>query len=295
MINARYTVTLKTLMDSPDVMRDIEKALSDYPLYEKKDNPELMGVHIPTREELNRKILNHYKYREIGVETIGRWLDMLRITMHEIMPYYNQLFFTVDTNYDIELNVDYTRERTGETSGENKDITNQKDVSTIETDSTSDVTNSGNSKTEGSTSDKSSTNSTVETNNKHVESGTPQGVLDIPTKSIDNVPYADKVAWNHDVNTDNATTNGEGTTSTETESSGTSKTVNNGSTDGSNVMDRTSTTTTKHGESSTERTKGMYGIISTQELVGKYRDIIINIEKMIIEDKEIQDLFMPLW
>lgn len=64
-------------------------ALEDYPIYDE--------AH---REELNSKLYRHYKYREIGFETIDLFVDRLRTRMHEIMPPINDLYRSAAINYD---------------------------------------------------------------------------------------------------------------------------------------------------------------------------------------------------
>ena len=91
-VHAKYTVVLKTLLDNKEAKEKIEKALSSYPIYTATSKNEYIPNIIPTRSELNEKILNYYKYREIGFETFGRFVDELEIAMKEIMPYYNQLY-----------------------------------------------------------------------------------------------------------------------------------------------------------------------------------------------------------
>ena len=44
------------------------------------------------KAELERKITDHYRFRQIGQETPGRWLHYFRTRMREIMPYYVQLY-----------------------------------------------------------------------------------------------------------------------------------------------------------------------------------------------------------
>ena len=44
------------------------------------------------REVLNKKIIDEYYFREIGVETPARFKHHLNHTMDMIMPYYNQLY-----------------------------------------------------------------------------------------------------------------------------------------------------------------------------------------------------------
>lgn len=126
--HAKYSVTLHSLLQSDTIKAEINKALSTYPLYRGKKDYDL----IPTRESLNEKIINHYKYREIGFETIGRFLDELEITMKEIMPHYNELFKTVETMADLPNpfdNVDvvetYEETRHDKTESEGTNTENQ--------------------------------------------------------------------------------------------------------------------------------------------------------------------------
>ena len=48
------------------------------------------------RRVLEIKILKHFYTREIGLETVGLWKLKLDTKMNEIMPYYNQLYESVD-------------------------------------------------------------------------------------------------------------------------------------------------------------------------------------------------------
>ena len=106
MIPARYTEVLNNLMYYPDTMEAITTAMSDYPLYE--TDPDAVRQYgtayaVPSRDELNTKILNHYRFCEIGQETVGRWLFELKTALNEIMPYYNQLFYSADQECRIRL------------------------------------------------------------------------------------------------------------------------------------------------------------------------------------------------
>lgn len=49
---------------------------------------------------LNRKILDHYAYREIGQESIDMFIYMLNEKMRLIMPYYNQLLMSESKEFD---------------------------------------------------------------------------------------------------------------------------------------------------------------------------------------------------
>lgn len=232
-IPAMYTEVLYNLINDPTVGPKITAAMSTYPLYEHNpDNEnEYIPNIIPTRAELNKKILDYYKYREIGFETVGRFLDELEIALNEIMPYYNQIFLTQDQDFNIIYNVDY--------------------VKTIGT------TRSGTSS--GST----QSNSSGTGYGKSVQSDTPQGQLGIIAQDIDTVNYASDAGWTKDV------------------SSSTGAAINSASSSGS--------------ESTTESTKGNYGVVSAQDLVMKYRETIVNTVQQIINDPRIQELFMLVY
>ena len=44
------------------------------------------------KQAFEQKILDHYRFRQIGQETVGRWLHYFRTRIQEIMPYYVQLY-----------------------------------------------------------------------------------------------------------------------------------------------------------------------------------------------------------
>lgn len=55
--------------------------LNDYPIFDESYRP-----------RLNRKIVEHFWFREIGYETAAQFAWYLRRTMNEMMPYFNQLY-----------------------------------------------------------------------------------------------------------------------------------------------------------------------------------------------------------
>ena len=175
---ATYTTTLRDIMENPEGAVKLSEALSGYPLYE----PQKLYDLIPDREQLNQRLLNHYKYREIGFDTVGRFLDELDITMREIMPYYNEMFKTVEIMAELPSpfdNVDVV-EKYEETR------TNENSVTTSENAS-------------GKNTTKQTEN--VENNSKNVHSETPGDYLNTLASNIDSVKYADDVTWNKDKNT----------------------------------------------------------------------------------------------
>lgn len=263
-IQARYTEVLFNLLKHPEAKAAIDEALSTYPLYEAVSERKY-GIPniIPTREELNKKILDHYKYYEIAFETPGRFIDELEIAMNEIMPTYNQLMFSADQDYDIKFNVDYKR--------------------TIERQREADNTNSGTSQSTGSNTataqDTTTTSAQTESNSKNVHSETPANDISVANTGIDQVSYADDITWNKTNNSDSGSSNGQS-------SSQSNSTLNGTSTGESN---------TTEDETTEERTFGNYGATTTQSLIAAYRDLIVNIEQRIIEDPRIKELFMTIY
>lgn len=69
------------LTDDPGTGVNI--GLDSYPIWDENE-----------REGLNRLIIDHFWNRDIGQETIAMFTFMLRRTMREIMPTYNQLYAT---------------------------------------------------------------------------------------------------------------------------------------------------------------------------------------------------------
>jgi hypothetical protein len=70
------------------------------------------------RETLQQRIIDHYYFREIGVETPGRFLFHLRTKLNEIMPYYNKLYETTLMEQRIMDNYDVTETFTRTTSND---------------------------------------------------------------------------------------------------------------------------------------------------------------------------------
>ena len=196
-IPARYTEVLDNLLRNEDTLEAIQTAMSDYPLYQTDDTLTReygTAYTIPTRSELNTKILNHYRFQEIGQETVGRWLFELKTALNEIMPYYNQLFYSADQDFNPIYNVDYV-----------KTIQREKKDNTVGTQ------NSSTNTTSTGTDTSSNTEYT-----KSVNSKTPQDLLSIGNTGIDSVNYADDASWGKA----SGSTNGSNTTSGNSNSNG---------------------------------------------------------------------------
>lgn len=284
MIKARYTVVLKTLLDDPEMVPLVHKAMSTYPLYEKRSKEEYIPSIVPTRSELNEKILNFYKYREIGFETVGRFLDELEIALKEIMPYYNQLLFTLDQDYNILYNVDYEKEIHTKREGSRASDTQGN------SDNVSDTVTTDHSENTSTAHDEGHTENTATDQAKSVHTDTPQNAQNLPDKSkIGDVKYADSVQWNDHATTGTTDVTGDTEGHTEITQNGTSKTTDKGNTS------LVESGTHEDAEDMHERVFGNYGQMSYQYLVAKYRELILNVEQRIINDRRIQELFMLVY
>lgn len=278
MIKAKYTVVLHTLMNDPNLKEQLDRALSAYPLY---TAPKVYDL-IPTREELNQKLLNHYKYHEIGFETIGRFLDELRITMGEIMPKYNELFKTIVTMAELPNpfdNVDIE-----ETFEEQKTNTSTTDTTT---EATTTGTAQNTTETTGTAQDSTETTGTASSHNKHINSKTPQGKLSITAEQIDSIDYADEAQWNKDTSTTGGTSTSNGSTSASSTSNGETSEASEGS---SNVTNEGSETT-RH----TYKKKGNQGVNTYAHDMNEFRTSIIDVVDQIMNDLRIRELFMLVY
>ena len=245
-IPAKYTEVLDNLLRNEQTAEAIATAMSTYPLYEtdpNKVNEYGTAYKVPTRAELNNKILSYYRFREIGFETVGRFLFELETALKEIMPYYNQLFYSADQDFNPIYNVDYIRN-----TQRNKSDTNIGSQS--------------------STTNASATGTSTD-NTKNVTSDTPQNQISITNEQIDQVDYASEASWAKNSNS---------TTDTSSSSSNASNSVIGNEKEGI-----------------VETTKGNFGVTSAQDLIVKYRETLLNIEQLIINDKRIQELFMMIY
>lgn len=104
-----YTPTVDNLIRSK-----FDLGLKNYPIFNEN-----------YRERLNNKILDHYRFREIGLETPTLFKFYLNRKLNEIMPYYNQLYMSELLEFDPITNYEFTEKFDGLHKG-NKVDTNHK-------------------------------------------------------------------------------------------------------------------------------------------------------------------------
>lgn len=103
---AKYTTELDRLLKS-----GFDLEMTAYPIFDEE-----------YRGALNSKIIDHFRFREIGFETPGMFRHYINTTLNEIMPYYNQLYTSallpLEPLRTKDITKTATRERTGEQTQE---------------------------------------------------------------------------------------------------------------------------------------------------------------------------------
>lgn len=256
---SKYTTQLRYLQES-----GYDIGLKEYPLFDET-----------YREHLNKKIIAHYMFYEIGFETPEMFKVYLNNRMNEIMPYYNQLYLSEDIKFDPLENVNKTEIM-------DKDILgNQKQVQDSENTSNKD-TNVNSNEEQNTTSENTSTTTT---NNDYlkVASDTPQDLISFLELSGDK--WASQAERGEDNTVTSAKSNDETTTHSHTETIGKETTKSVGKFTG-NQDNKTQ-------EDYTLKIKGKSEGESYSDMLLKYRQTFLNIDMMIISD--LKDLFMMIW
>lgn len=106
---SKYTTELRYILET-----GYDLGMKDYPIWDE--------VH---RNQLNQKIYNHYKFREIGFETVALFKDRLNTKMNEIMPKYCKLYELMKDkdlteNKDIYEEIQNASQATGTTTSQSK-------------------------------------------------------------------------------------------------------------------------------------------------------------------------------
>ena len=246
---------------------------------------------------LERKILRHFYMQEIGLETYGLWKFHLENKLNEILPYYNELYKTLllDYNplYDIDLTTKRSQQGTQNLDEKNKTQSDISDASTYSR-------NQSESET-GDTTEQNNNVSTMNTNRKNNNeseninqfSDTPQNGLSA-VKSGRYLTNA-TVINNTEDNNENASSLGtdnnkrKENTSNITENIINDERSNQHLRDEEHNRDRSILTTDNY----VERIFGKQSRQSNSALIREFRENIINIDMMIID--ELNELFMGLW
>lgn len=123
---ADFTMELREVIARQGVNRI---GLSSYPIFDEA-----------YREYLNQKIIDHYYYNEIGLESVDMWIRQMSTKMNEIMPYYNKLYLSELVEID-PLSTQDTHSTSGQKSSSRQKGSGSQEADTKNlTDSTNDGT-----------------------------------------------------------------------------------------------------------------------------------------------------------
>ena len=204
-----------------------------------------------------QKFYDEFMFREIGFETVERFKRSLLGKLNKIMPYYTQLYHTEleSKNINFLLNKDLVETFEREVIGSSEVNSNST------TNATNNVTN--NATVDGS--------ETITSNSNDMMYDTPNSRIDDLTK------YP----------TQGSQGNNNQSTSSNTNSNSTSSGNSNSTSTNNQTGENTQT------EKTSLISKGNIGITSSAQLLKEWREVIINIDEMIINDLE--DFFMLLF
>lgn len=210
-----------------------------------------------------RKVIEHFYFNQIGQETVGRFKHFFRNRIQEIMPYYKQLYESVD----LMKNVGDPFEAYNLTEKFKKTTSGQGSVTGSESSESSGSASSENSRTANGEETHEQTTHTMTR-----FSDTPQGHVDNLENYLTNATEVDGET-------------GDTLNRSETSTEGTE------STSQANTSGTHSTTSTDTGSEEYELTRrGNIGVQPLGQEMEYYRKALINVDTMIIN--ELKDLFL---
>ena len=268
-----------------------EKVFYEFPIWKESYRPTLC-----------QKILRHYYFREIGEETVEFWKLRLQQTLGEIMPYYIQLWETTQLRYEklwtrnyIEKYIGNEKTEEDKTSNETSDFHDTAttgDVAKTTTDYTDDANT--NIKQTGNTHDDGT--KTYSETVKDVMSNTPQNQLTWNDLS-DNL-YATQTDFKSVSGNENTTNDGTSENTTDQTYHDKALTDVNSTFDRNFTDENTRDTNYTHnvaGKTNTDYIREITGWdgVSPNDLILKWRETLINIDLMIIQ--ELEDCFLGVY
>lgn len=240
--NTGYTIELGTLCEQVKLWD------FDYPSYYKGEE----------KESFEQKVIDHYRFRQIGFETPGRFVHYFRTRIREIMPYYIRVYESVKLMDELENPFD------------NVDI-----VETFEQTTTQSGTHSDSSESSVSG---SVTKDETETKTESFDIDKEVRRSDTPQSSVSNLA---QYLTNAEQETQGTNTNGNASRNSTDTSTSSADTTASGTTSNEGL--------TRH----TLTRKGNQGINTYAHDIIEYRTALINVDKMIIE--ELKDLFLGVY
>lgn len=230
------------------------------------------------RRTLEEKILRHYLMKEICCETYELWKMFLEDKMNIIMPYYNDLYKT--TLWEFDALTDTNLWETYEGSKNNMENVLSKIL--------------GNNSSKFNSSDILSENTSLKSdyskdNNGNVNETGNNLSSDLPQANYAGIDYGTNL---NEIENNSTSTNHETGSNTDSTNRSTNNTSESITADTLNTENNTNRKNSED-EVFTRHTTGLAGKFNPAELLLKYREAIINIDQLIIND--LHDLFMLIY
>ena len=255
---AKYTIDLYTLLKD-----DNFKIFNfDYDFYTDDLN---------IKQTFESKFIDRYMFNEIGFETVTRFKHFLKERLNSIAPYYKQLYYTELESKNIKFLL-------------NKDLTETfiKDVENETSSSINNTIKNTNNLTSNITED--NTNKVVDVTSENTETNSKESNLDNGNADLGlnqgNLTGVSSVNNNNTINNDISTTDNK-------------TTVNTSSIVDTGEVNNSTTGSNREKETTKLISQGNIGVTSSAELLKQWREVLINIDNMIIE--ECNDLFMTIY
>lgn len=242
---------------------------------------------------LCQKILRHYYTSEIGFETAGLWIFEMNTKLQEIMPYYNMLYKSAMIDFNPLVDTDITKKNDNKsiTVGHKESINSDIEHNTQQNSIITEKSEENISNVIENYSDNYTSTNNVEKGEKNLYSDTPQGgITDLEQqKYLTNA----RIIYNGEKNELIGKNTNQG------ESDGLVNIHSGGYTVNDSVEDRVKTNelTSEENINTTddylEHIAGKSGGKSYSQMIVEYRETLINIDMMVIN--EFEELFMGLW
>lgn len=276
---ATYTMTIAEMMSNP-ITRQIFPDNYDFYLDDEQ-----------ARKDFEDKFIKHYYYREIGFETPFMFAQRLESHLLLNMPYWKQLYQTELEARDINflLNKDlretFIREVETENSAMSNSTSNQNNqsVASVTTSQTTSGTDNGTSST--TTESQQSDNQNVTSKESLIRDGVAQPSL------------TDGYLTGTNSTTGANTQNVSGTSGVTSEQTTTSQAEASGNNTTTDEMKTNNKASHQDNGTSLEKTElisqGNIGITSSAQLLKEWREVLINMDKIIIDS--CNDLFLKIY
>ena len=265
--NSKHTLELGKIIESGV---DIWNFDSIHPIYGEGHGGELGYIQ--------KKFEERFWFRQIGFETVGRWLHHFHVRWNEIMPYYNDLWKTVQLYREMQDPLEsYSLTETLERELNREDKSNSTGSNTSSSETSGQVTRtSSNDATETVTAHEQLT-----IDGKEKFSDTPQGSIDNLDNHLTNATVKDSLEDR--TNTDSKVANEEINSSDNSTGSATATSTDTGqvSSQGKDI------------EKYTLTRRGNIGVQPFGQEITILRQSLINIDKMFLD--EFNDLFLMVY